>query len=62
MENYSKPISEMNISDFLEEEIVPSKNQYRGNNDKTKKYRKQVEHGANSYKRKSQTLINIYFL
>jgi len=49
MENYSKPMSEMNISDFLEDEIVPSKNQHKGNNDKTKKYRKQVEHGAKKY-------------
>ena len=46
MENYSKPISEMNISDFLEDNIVSSKNQQKGNNDKIKKYRKQMEHGA----------------
>ena len=49
MDNYSKPISEMRISDFLEDDIDPNMNQYKGNNDKVKKYRKQMEHGAKKY-------------
>lgn len=49
MDNYSKPISEMSISDFLEDDIDPNMNQYTGNNEKVKKYRKQMEHGAKKY-------------
>jgi hypothetical protein len=49
MENSGKPVSEMSMADFLGDHIEPCKNQYQGNNDKARKYRKQMEFGAKKY-------------
>ena len=48
MENY-KNIEEMSISDFLLYEESQSYNQNGRQNDKARRYRKQVEYGAKKY-------------
>ena len=49
MENYNKPISEMTMADFLEEDTTIKSKNYQGKNEKIKKYRKQTEYGAKKY-------------
>tara|TARA_B100000902_G_C27261509_1_gene891048 strand:- start:917 stop:1075 length:159 start_codon:yes stop_codon:yes gene_type:complete len=49
MENCNKPISEMTMYDFLEEDITTKTNNYQCKNEKIKKYRKQTEYGAKKY-------------